>query len=60
MADNKAGGVFATIILGVLGGLAAIAVINALTKPKCPVCNNEVPRGANPCPHCFTALKWTQ
>ncbi|MBI4233258.1 MAG: zinc-ribbon domain-containing protein [Chloroflexi bacterium] len=60
MAGGDGGKALAAIILAFLGGLAAVAVIDALSRPKCPVCRNQVPKGANPCPYCRTALKWTE
>jgi hypothetical protein len=48
------------IFLGIVGGLIAAAILDALigTVP-CPVCNQRIRRGTTPCPHCQTTLRWS-
>ena len=46
------------ILLGILGGIVAAAIINALTAPKCPHCQGVVQRGVPRCPHCDIFLVW--
>jgi hypothetical protein len=58
MADE--GGTVAAVILGLIGAAAAIAIAASLTNPRCPVCNQPIPRGANPCPRCGSYITWRQ
>ena len=46
------------ILLGLLGGAAILALIAALTKPKCPNCQQPIGRGTTTCPHCGTGIDW--
>lgn len=48
------------ILLGILGGLALAAILEALTKPKCPVCKHTIEKGITICPHCQASLQWGQ
>lgn len=45
-------------LVGIIGGLFALAVLDSIFGPKCPVCRQTIPKGANPCPNCHTALRW--
>ncbi len=47
-------GIAAAIGLGLLGA----AIIDALTKPKCPNCRNSVERNTPYCKNCGTILRW--
>ena len=44
----------ATLFLLILGASALAEALN----PKCPVCKNQVDRGAIRCPHCGAPLRW--
>ena len=46
------------IVLGVLGGIVAAAILNALTPPKCPYCGATVRQGDPICGSCRQALYW--
>ncbi len=46
------------IIAAILFGLLAVAIINALSKPKCPNCGNFVDRNSPYCQKCHTVLRW--
>lgn len=46
------------ILLGILGGIVAAAIINALAEPKCPGCQRVIQQGVPTCPHCGTFLQW--
>ncbi len=48
----------AGVIVGIIGGLAIAAILDAILKPKCPVCNNPLEYGEEYCPKCKTALRW--
>jgi len=56
--DTDFGEAILAIGLGILGGLAIGAILEALSKTKCPVCNHEIPHGESYCPYCYTALRW--
>lgn len=59
MTNGKnVGEAIAAITLGVLGGIAAAAIINFLLGSRCPVCNNQISQGTRQCPHCKTFLEW--
>lgn len=59
MSNGKAGEVLGAIVVGVLGGLIAAAIIDALIgNASCPACHQQVRRGVTPCPHCGTTLRW--
>lgn len=45
-------------IVGIVGGLFIAAILDSLFSPKCPVCKQTIPKGANPCPKCQTSLRW--
>jgi hypothetical protein len=44
--------------IGIVGGLLIASILNAFFSPRCPICKQIIPKGANPCPKCQTALKW--
>jgi len=46
------------MVLGILGGILAAAVLDALLKPKCPICKEVIQRGVPTCPHCGSFLQW--
>ena len=48
--------ILGAIVLGILGGVALGAIIDAFTKPQCPVCKNTIEKGTVICPHCKS---WT-
>ena len=48
-------------ILGVVGVVAVLKIINDVTKEKkyvCPNCGYTLRRGINKCPKCQTSLRW--
>ena len=47
-----------TVVLGILGGIAFAAILEALSGSRCPVCNAQVQRNSNQCPNCHTPLEW--
>lgn len=62
MAGNSGkdlGEAIGAIFLGILGGLALGAILEALSKPKCPVCGNPIEKEAIICPHCSAWLQWS-
>ena len=62
MAENSGrdlGEAVGAIILGIVGGLALGAIIEAVTKPKCPVCHNTIEKETIVCPHCSSWLQWS-
>lgn len=60
MATGKDfGSAVGAAILGIVGGIAIAAILDALTSPKCPVCKNAVQRGVPVCPHCSSFLRWS-
>jgi hypothetical protein len=61
MAGNsgkEVGEAIGAIILGIVGGLALGAIIEAISKPKCPVCNQTIEKNTAICPHCSASLQW--
>jgi len=46
------------IALGIVGGIALAALLNALLGPRCPVCQRQIQRGISMCPYCRTYLQW--
>lgn len=62
MATASSGGglvdYLAAAAIGILGGFAAIAILDSLSKPKCPNCGNELKRGEPICPYCGIVLRW--
>ena len=46
------------LLLGILGGLLAVAIIDSLSGPKCPVCGAKVPKGSTACQNCNNWLLW--
>lgn len=46
------------IAAGVGLGLLGAAIINALTKTRCPNCKSYVDRNAPYCNECHVALRW--
>jgi predicted amidophosphoribosyltransferase len=61
MSNGKAdaGEILGAILVGVLGGLIAVAIIDALTgNASCPTCHQQVKKGVTSCPHCGTTLRW--
>lgn len=55
---RRAGEAVIAITLGILGGLAAAAIINWLVGSKCPACNKQISQGTKLCPYCKTSLEW--
>ncbi|MDG7044202.1 MAG: zinc-ribbon domain-containing protein [Nitrososphaerota archaeon] len=54
MADDDS---VAGAILGILLGLAGIAIIASIFSPrKCPYCGKEIPKDAKTCPYCMRPL----
>jgi hypothetical protein len=51
-------GIIGAILIGLLGGMAAIALLLLLSKPKCPHCHNDIEKGTPICPHCNIPLQW--
>lgn len=47
-------GIAAAVGLGLLGA----AIINAITRSRCPSCGNLVERNAPYCQNCHTVLRW--
>lgn len=43
---------------GILLGLLGVAVIEALTKPKCPNCKKPVDCNTPYCQSCHAVLRW--
>ena len=59
MADSKDfGALLGAILLGVVGGIVAAAILDALTPPKCPYCGSTVCQGDPVCGSCGQALYW--
>jgi len=61
MAGNSGGNVgeaLGAILLGIIGGVALGAILDAMSKPKCPVCNQTIENGTPVCPHCSASLQW--
>jgi hypothetical protein len=60
MADNggKVGEAIGAILLGIIGGVALGAILEAVSKPKCPVCKQTIEKGVPVCPHCSSCLTW--
>lgn len=57
--DGNAGEALGAIVLGIVGGLAALAFLDAIFgTTSCPVCQNRVRRGVTRCPNCQTLLRW--
>jgi len=50
--------VFGGVLLGILGGIVAAAILNTLTLPRCPICKHVIQRGVSICPHCGSFLQW--
>ena len=55
--DDDWGGLLG-IVAGVGLGLLGAAIIDALTKPKCPNCGFAVERNTSYCNNCQTILRW--
>ena len=55
---EEIGKAIGAVILGIAAGALTAAIIDALTKPKCPVCRNTINKGTAVCPHCNTWLQW--
>lgn len=45
------------LILGIIGGLALVEIINVLTGRKCPRCNNPTDPNQQYCYNCGNKLK---
>ena len=59
MANGKDfGTVLGGIALGIIGGMVAAAIIDALTPPKCPYCGSVVHKGDQVCGTCREPLYW--
>jgi hypothetical protein len=61
MAGNSGkdlGEAIGAIILGIVGGLALGAILEAINRPRCPVCQQQIQRGIDYCPNCHTLLRW--
>ena len=58
MAKSDAGDAIAAIAIGILGGIAAAAILSALAGEKCPVCDSRLIRGVKECPNCHAPLRW--
>ena len=58
MSRRDPGGELLAVGLGILGGLAAIALLGLLSKPKCPNCHNQIDQGVTTCPYCHIPLQW--
>jgi len=58
--DSAIGGLIA-FILGVVGVVAVLKIIDDITKERkyvCPNCGHILRRGINKCPACQTPLRW--
>lgn len=55
---QELGTIIGAAIVGIVGGLVVIAILDSIFSPKCPVCKQTIPKGANPCPNCYTSLRW--
>ena len=61
MAGNSGEGIgeaIGAIILGIVGGVALGAILDAFTKPKCPICKNIIEKDTAICPYCSSLLQW--
>ncbi len=47
------------ILLGIIGGIALGAILEAISKPKCPVCKQPIEKDTIICPHCSSWLQWS-
>jgi hypothetical protein len=56
--DSEFGDDLLALGIGIIGGLAAVAILSALFKPKCPVCHKIISNGISRCPHCGYPLEW--
>jgi len=48
----------AAAAIGIFGGFVAVAILDTLSKPKCPNCSNDLKRGEPVCPNCGIVLRW--
>ena len=55
---SEAGEDLLALVIGIIGGLAAVAIFSALFRPKCPVCNKAISNGISQCPYCGYLLQW--
>ena len=59
MATGKdVGSAIGAVALGIIGGIIAAAIINALRPIRCPGCQNTIQRGIQRCPTCGIFLQW--
>jgi hypothetical protein len=56
--EDDGAGVVIGILAGIGLGLLGAAIINSLSKTKCPSCGNLVERNAPYCPNCHVSLRW--
>jgi len=56
--ESDFGEALVAIGLGILGGIALAAILEGLSKPKCPECYRPINSGVPVCPYCHTVLRW--
>lgn len=56
--QGNIGAVIGAIILGIVGGVVLTALLEQLSRYRCPVCQQEIRRGISYCPNCHIALRW--
>ena len=56
--DDEIIGAIIGIAAGAALGLLGAAIIDALTKPKCPNCGALIDRDAPYCKNCHIPLRW--
>lgn len=57
--DLDLGEAIAAVGMGILGGIAIAAILEALFgKTVCPNCEKSLKRGTTVCPYCYTQLRW--
>ncbi len=54
------GNTVGAILVGIVGGIVAAAILDAITTPKCPICKQNIQQGAPVCPNCGRLLQWTR
>jgi len=61
MSDNSGEDILGAIIgigSGILLGMLGAAILDSLSKPRCPYCKSPVERNATYCRNCNSYLRW--
>lgn len=56
--ERNIGAAIGAIILGIVGGMVLVALLDQFGRYRCPVCQQQIQRDVSYCPNCHVALRW--